>query len=115
MRISDWSSDVCSSDLQTLSSARRTCIDSVSAVEWTATVAMPRSRHARWMRSAISPRFAIRILRNTGAPFRNVGGRCSLDDYQRIAAFERRDGCDEDLPDRAGASHRALVAALSRL
>src|SRR3546814_10543474 len=115
MRISDWSSDVCSSDLQTLSSARRTCIDSVSAVEWTATVAMPRSRHARWMRSAISPRFAIRILRNTGAPFGNVGGRCSLDDHQQLAEFERRAVGDEDLRDRAGAWRRDLVHDLHRL
>ena len=30
----------------------------------TATVAMPSSLQARWMRSAISPRFAIRTLSN---------------------------------------------------
>ena len=40
-------------------SARRTCIASASAVECTATVWMPISWQARWMRSAISPRLAI--------------------------------------------------------
>ena len=53
--------------MQTLSSASRTCMASASAVECTATVAMPSSRHARWMRSAISPRLAIRILSNMGS------------------------------------------------
>ena len=37
-----------------------------AASEWTATVLMPSSRHARMMRSAISPRLAMRILRNIG-------------------------------------------------
>src|ERR1700730_11917940 len=50
--------------MQTLSSARRTCIALASAVECTATVLMPISRQARWMRSAISPRLAIRIFSN---------------------------------------------------
>src|SRR5437763_15211072 len=48
--------------MQIASSARRTCIASVSAVEWTATVRMPISWQARWMRSAISPRLAMRTL-----------------------------------------------------
>ncbi len=39
---------------------------SASAVEWTATVAMPSSLQARRTRSAISPRLAIRILSNRG-------------------------------------------------
>src|SRR5258706_6545373 len=50
--------------MQTLSSASRTCMASASAVECTATVAMPSSLHARRMRKAISPRLAIRILSN---------------------------------------------------
>src|SRR3954451_8807379 len=54
--------------MQTLSSARRTCMASASAVECTATVAMPNSLQARKMRSAISPRLAIRILSNIAAP-----------------------------------------------
>ena len=45
--------------MHTVSSARRTCIASESAVECTATVLIPISWQARWMRSAISPRLAI--------------------------------------------------------
>jgi hypothetical protein len=52
--------------MQIASSAMRTCIASASAVECTATVAMPISRAARITRSAISPRLAIRILSNIG-------------------------------------------------
>src|SRR5687768_16228222 len=37
-----------------------------SAVEYTTTVCTPISRHARMMRSAISPRLAMRILENIG-------------------------------------------------
>src|SRR5262245_12636352 len=40
-------------------SARRTAGESRSSVEYTATTRMPRSRHVRAMRSAISPRLAI--------------------------------------------------------
>src|ERR1019366_2781064 len=50
--------------MQTLSSASRTCMASASAVECTATVAIPSSLHARRMRRAISPRLAMRILSN---------------------------------------------------
>src|SRR5438270_346560 len=50
--------------MQTLSSASRTCMASASAVECTATVAIPSSLQARSTRSAISPRLAIRILSN---------------------------------------------------
>src|SRR3546814_2470228 len=52
--------------MQTLSSARRTAMASASAVECTTTVEMPISRQARWMRSAISPRLAIRTFSNMG-------------------------------------------------
>src|SRR5215210_7963801 len=45
--------------MHTAWSARRTCIASASAVEWTATVSIPISCAARWMRSAISPRLAM--------------------------------------------------------
>ena len=50
--------------MQTLSSARRTCMAEASAVECTATVRMPISWQARWIRSAISPRLAMRTLPN---------------------------------------------------
>src|SRR5438067_8242754 len=48
-------------------SAKRTCSEFASAVEWTATVSMPISRAARMMRSAISPRLAIRMRWNMAA------------------------------------------------
>src|SRR5579885_1950427 len=50
--------------MHTSSSAKRTCSDSRSASEYTATVCTPSSRHARMTRSAISPRFAIRTSLN---------------------------------------------------
>src|SRR5256714_10139982 len=64
--------------MQTLSSASRTCIASASAVEWTATVAMPSSLQARSTRSAISPRLAIRILSNMTAHARDLVRSCPL-------------------------------------
>src|SRR2546426_11289723 len=50
--------------MQTASSAKRTWREFRSASEYTATVAMPSSLHAQITRRAISPRLAIRILRN---------------------------------------------------
>src|SRR5258705_12478692 len=50
--------------MQTDSSASRTGRESASAVEWAMTVRIPISRHARMIRSAISPRLAMRILWN---------------------------------------------------
>src|SRR3972149_1447265 len=79
--------------MQTLSSASLTCMASASAVECTATVAMPSSLQARRIRSAISPRFAIRILSNMVA--RRPRG--SLDDHERLAEFDRLPVLDEDL------------------
>src|SRR6185436_18480996 len=64
--------------MQTSSSANRTCSDSRSASEYTATVWMPSSRQARMTRSAISPRLAIKTFLNI-APLRG-----------RLAAFEVR-------------------------
>ena len=54
--------------MQMLSSARLTCSASLSASLNTATVPIPISLHARMMRTAISPRLAIRILENTERP-----------------------------------------------
>src|SRR5215210_3919070 len=54
--------------MQTSSSAKRTCSDSRSASEYTATVCTPSSRQARMTRSAISPRLAIRTFLNMHAP-----------------------------------------------
>src|SRR5271155_3862178 len=93
--------------MQTLSSARRTCIASESAVECTATVGMPSSRQARWMRSAISPRLAIRTLRNTRAPL--------LEDQQDFAVFDRRSRGDQDAGHGARLGGLDLVERLHRL
>src|SRR5581483_7294838 len=91
--------------MQTLSSASRTCMASASAVECTATVAMPSSLQARSTRSAISPRLAIRILSNTAR---------SLDDHQRLAEFHRLPVLDQHLNDGACARRRDLVHGLHR-
>src|SRR2546422_5105092 len=50
--------------MQIVSSARRTGSDCASAVEWAITVRIPISRQVRMIRSAISPRLAMRILWN---------------------------------------------------
>src|SRR5574338_945776 len=50
--------------MQIASSAKRTWSDSASAVEWTATVAIPSSLQARSTRRAISPRLAMRTFLN---------------------------------------------------
>ena len=55
-----------SGPMQMLSSASRTGSDPASAVEWATTDRMPISRHVRRIRSAISPRLAIRIFDEHG-------------------------------------------------
>src|SRR6478609_2472322 len=50
--------------MQMSSSANRTCSACSSASEYTATVLMPSSRQATRIRSAISPRLAMRIFLN---------------------------------------------------
>src|SRR5271165_717653 len=95
--------------MQTLSSARRTCIASESAVEWTATVGIPSSRQARWMRSAISPRLAIRTFRNMRSVPR------SLDDQEDFAVLDRRARRDQDAGHGACLGRLDLVERLHRL
>src|SRR5580658_8174984 len=72
--------------MQTDSSAIRTCSASLSAVENTATVAMPSSRHARIIRIAIVPRFAT-------SNFLNIDARSTrsdhFDDHQGLSVFYR--------------------------
>src|SRR6266851_3447104 len=96
--------------MQTVSSARRTCIAFASAVECTATVLIPSSWQARWTRSAISPRLAI-------STFSNIAGfdRRSLDPHQRGAVFDRLGILDKNLGDPAGARRADLVHHLHRL
>src|SRR5262249_21121893 len=90
--------------MHTDSSASFTYFASVSASEWTTTVRMPISRQARWMRSAISPRLAIRIFSNTLAQ-----------DKERLAVLDRLTVLDEDRLDRAGGVGVDLVHQLHRL
>src|SRR3546814_3468272 len=59
--------------MHTDSSAIATCLRLRSTVECTATVRMPRARHARRMRSAISPRLAITTLSSMGFGIRDLG------------------------------------------
>src|SRR5215204_2948811 len=81
--------------MQTVSSARRTCIASASAVECTATVLMPISWHARWMRSAISPRLAIRSF------WIFIGLPVSADHGQRLIELDRLAVADEQFLDHS--------------
>src|SRR5438477_12667411 len=96
--------------MQTLSSARRTCMASASAVECTATVATPSSLQARRMRKAISPRLAIRILSNIAMCW----SKRSLDDHQRFAEFHRLAILEQYLRHRTGARRGNLVHCLHR-
>src|SRR5262245_59383973 len=106
--------------MQTLSSASRTCMASASAVECTATVAMPSSLQARNTRNAISPRLAMRIFSNIESerlsflsrPMARAGQ--SLDDHQRLAVFDRLSILDEDLRDAPGPRRGNLVHGLHR-
>src|ERR1700746_1331253 len=91
--------------MQTLSSARPTCIASASAVECTATDWMPSSRQARWIRSAISPRLAMRIFWN----------KRSFQDQQNFAVFHRRAVGRQDARDGPVLGRLDLVEGLHRL
>src|SRR3954449_13109853 len=95
--------------MQTVSSARRTCIACASAVECTATVLIPISWQARWMRSAISPRLAISTLSNIER------GRRSLDQHQWGAIFDRIRVLDKDTGDLPATGSADLVHYLHRL
>src|SRR5262245_20267422 len=88
--------------MHTLSSARRTCMASASAVEWTATVRIPISRQARWMRSAISPRLAIRTFSNMLVPMPVDAPPClSIDHHQNFAILHRAPVADQNLANGA--------------
>src|SRR5260370_35726791 len=66
--------------MQMASSAKRACRLCRSASEYTATVRIPRYLQAQMTRMAISPRLAIRILRNISA---------GPDGEQRLTVFPR--------------------------
>src|SRR5262245_14712055 len=115
--------------MHTLSSDRRTCMASASAVECTATVAIPSSLQARRMRRAISPRLAMRILSNMvpqRGEWRVANGEWSytatirhapfatrsFNDDQRFAELDRLAVLDQDLRHGAGAGRGDLVHRL---
>src|SRR3954464_13182433 len=93
--------------MHTLSSASRTCMASASAVECTATVWMPSSRQARWMRSAISPRLAMRT-------FSNMKGDL-FDHHEDFAILDRLAIAHQELRHLAGARRGQRVHLLHGL
>src|SRR5512145_3172672 len=95
--------------MHTDSSASLTYLASVSAVECTTTVRMPISRQARWMRSAISPRLAMRIFSNTG------WAGALRDDEQRLPVLHRLAVLHQDRLDHARGVGLDLVHQLHRL
>src|SRR5690348_14040902 len=98
--------------MHTDSSASATYFASRSASECTTTVLMPSSRHARWMRSAISPRLAIRTLSNSlSEPLKAMSGN----QEQRLAEFDGLAVLGEDRLDRAAGVGLDLVHQLHRL
>src|SRR3546814_15507010 len=94
--------------MQTDSSARRTCMASASAVECTATVRIPISLQARWMRSAISPRLAISTLSNMGLT-------ALFDDQQNLTELDRLLVLDQDAADAAALVGGNRIPRLHRL
>src|SRR5262245_51246877 len=81
---------------------------SASAVECTATVAMPTSLQARSTRSAISPRLAINTLSNIAA--RRL--RALLDNDKRLAELHRMAIADQDGRDGASLRRRNVIHGL---
>src|SRR3954470_3726561 len=96
--------------MQSDSSANRTWSEWTSAVEWTATVLIPSSRAARMIRSAISPRLAMRIFENI-----RTKASCRLETEERLAVLDRAAVLDERLDQAARALGLDLVHQLHRL
>src|SRR5688572_28431439 len=79
--------------MHTDSSASITYLASASASEWIATVLIPSSRQERWMRSAISPRLAIRIFSNI-----RTTSSALLDQEKGLPVLHRLAVLDQDGP-----------------
>src|SRR5437763_11035266 len=94
--------------MQTVSSARRTCMASESAVECTATVLIPISWHARWILSAISPRLAISSL----SIFTETAALA--DDHERLIELDRLAVADEEFLDHSALGRGDRVHHLHR-
>src|SRR5947209_19331564 len=99
--------------MQTDSSASATYLASRSASEFTTTVLIPSSRHARCTRSAISPRLAIRILSNGLSDGASAKG-CSADHEHRLAELDRLAVLHENRLDRSRGVGLDLVHELQR-
>src|SRR5438477_5498807 len=98
--------------MQSDSSANFTCSELASAVECTATVSMPSSRAARMMRSAISARFAMRILWNISSAADRSDG---LEPEQGLSVLDRAAVLDERIEQPPGLLRLDLVHQLHRL
>src|SRR3989442_15027235 len=98
--------------MQSDSSANFTCSELASAVECTATVSMPSSRAARMMRSAISARFAMRILWNISSAADRSDG---LEPEQGLSVLDRAAVLDERIDQPPGLLRLDLVHQLHRL
>src|SRR5262245_46455641 len=97
--------------MQTASSARSTAGVPESAVEETATVAIPSSRAARTTRRAISPRFATSSLTGAAPP----EGTSRLDQEQQLTVLHRFAVLRQHLAHDAGLVGEDLVEELHRL
>src|SRR4051812_14376383 len=95
--------------MQTARSARRTQSPSRSAVEETATASIPRSWQARTMRTAASPRFAIRTRFSIAAR----SHRLELE--ERLSVLDRLGVVNQDAADDPGVVGLELVEQLHRL
>src|SRR5262245_26926823 len=102
--------------MQTCSSANSTCSEFSSASEYTATVLMPSSRQAWMTRSAISPRFAIRIFLNMAHPPQGgvTTSLCGFYREQPLAVLHGVAVLHVDLDDLAVALRLDLVHQLHR-
>src|ERR1051325_6150499 len=96
--------------MQTDSPAMRTGREDASAVEGAITVRIPMSRQARMMRSAISPRLAMRILWNI-----SPGSAKRLHQEERLPELDRLAVLHHHLDDAARHLGLDLVHQLHRL
>src|SRR5579863_7148515 len=108
--------------MHTASSAKRTCRARASTSEWTATVFSPSSRQARRTRSAISPRFAIRIFLNITpdelSPHHEAAAIAPLrllDSEKLLSVLNALAVLGENFGNRAGAFRLDFVHELHRL